>query len=149
MALIKIDATQPLATTVFPNDDNVKVGERVIVLGYPDFTAPNVAIVPALEKGSARTLTEAYPEPTVTAGHISNISMRMQQFGNITIGGSMGNVYQLTAQSTQGNSGGPVFNAEGQVIAIFTYSSRKFPVTYAVPIQHARALLQLQRTSAN
>jgi len=148
-ALIKIDATHALATTVFPNDDNVKVGDRVVVLGYPDFTAPNVAIVRALEKGSARNLTETYLEPTVTAGHISNISMRMQQFGNVTIGGTMGNVYQLTAQSSQGNSGGPVFNAEGQVIGIFTYSSRRFPVTYAVPIQYARALLHLQRPSGN
>jgi S1-C subfamily serine protease len=56
----------------------------------------------------------------------------------------MGDVYQLTVNSTgSGNSGGPVFNDRGEVVAIF-YAGRAYggaQVTFAVPIRYALALL--------
>jgi S1-C subfamily serine protease len=44
-----------------------------------------------------------------------------------------------------GNSGGPVFNAKGQVIGLYTYSSLGREVSFAVPIVHGRELLNPQR----
>jgi serine protease Do len=145
-ALIKIDATQPLAYVPIAADDNVKVGESVVVLGYPDFTAKNVAIVSTRENAEGRRRVEIIPQPTVITGNISNISVASQQVGNITLVGAMGNVYQLTAPSGPGNSGGPVFDADGQVIGLYSYGSGREAVTYAVPIKYARDLMQMQRT---
>jgi serine protease Do len=145
-ALIKIDATQSLSSVPLATDDNVKVGENVVVLGYPDFTAKNVAIVSTRENSEGRRRVEVIPQPTVITGNISNISVASQQVGNITVVGAMGNVYQLTVPSGPGNSGGPVFDPDGQVIGLYTYAnSRREAVTYAVPIKYARDLMQMQR----
>lgn len=146
-ALIRIDATQTLATVPLATDDNVKVGENVVVLGYPDFTAKNFAVVSTRENSEGRRRVEVIPQPTVTTGNVSNISVASQQVGNITVVGSMGNVYQLTVPSGPGNSGGPVFDPDGQVIGLYTYgNSKREAVTYAVPIKYARDLMQMQRT---
>jgi S1-C subfamily serine protease len=145
-ALIKIDATQPLSYVPIATDDNVKVGASVVVLGYPDFTAKNVAIVSTRENAEGRRRVEIIPQPTVITGNISNISVASQQVGNVTLVGAMGNVYQLTAPSGPGNSGGPVFDADGQVIGLYSYGSKREAVTYAVPIKYARDLMQMQRT---
>ena len=144
-ALIKIDATQKLATIPLAPDDAVKEGERVVVLGYPAFTAENEAVVTTTEAGELRHKVEIIPQPTVTEGNISNISLPEQQVGNVTVRGTLGHTYQLTVPSWKGNSGGPVFNADGQVIGLFTYGSARETVTYAVPIMYARDLMKMQR----
>jgi S1-C subfamily serine protease len=58
----------------------------------------------------------------------------------------MGDVYQLTVPSSAGNSGGPVFDAAGNVVGLFTYGTRRETTTYAVPIKYGRGLFQVQRT---
>ncbi|MBV9250368.1 MAG: serine protease [Acetobacteraceae bacterium] len=65
----------------------------------------------------------------------------------MTTVGAMGEAYQLTVPSASGNSGGPTFNAEGKVIGLFTYGSRRETTTYAVPIKFARDLIQVQRAN--
>jgi S1-C subfamily serine protease len=106
-----------------------------------------LAIVSTVENSEARRRVEDIPQPTVTIGNISNISLPPEQMGNITLAGAMGHVYQLTVPSSHGNSGGPVFNAEGQVIGLFTYGSTRETVTFAVPIKYARDLMQMQRAN--
>lgn len=88
--MIKIDATQSLSTIRLAADNTVKEGERVIVLGYPAFTAENQAVVTTTEAGELRRKVEVVPQPTVTEGNISNISLPVQQVGNVTIRGTMG-----------------------------------------------------------
>jgi S1-C subfamily serine protease len=62
---------------------------------------------------------------------------------------TIGDVYQLTVNSTGGgNSGGPVFDDNGRVIAIFTLASgpmADFKVTFAVPIRYGMELMGLKR----
>jgi serine protease Do len=146
VAVVKIDATEDLTPMPVASDDNVKIGEHVTVLGYPDFSVQNVAEVSTIEKGEFRKRREEIPQPTVTEGIISTISLPQQQIGNLTIAGSMGHVYQMTVSAGRGNSGGPVFNSDGKVIGLYTYGSSRETNTFAVPIKYARDLLQMQRT---
>jgi serine protease Do len=63
--------------------------------------------------------------------------------GNVTLFGDVGEVYQMTVTASFGNSGGPVFNREGEVIGLFTYVTARESETFAVPIKYARGLRQL------
>jgi serine protease Do len=146
VALIKVDATENLVAIPIASDDDAKIGGHVTVLGYPDFSVQNVAEVSTIEKGEFRKRREEIPQPTVTEGIISTISLPQQQVGNLTIAGSMGHVYQMTVSAGRGNSGGPVFNSDGKVIGLYTYGSSRETNTFAVPIKYARDLLHVQRT---
>lgn len=145
MALIKIDTTQPLSSIPLADTNEVKLGERVIVLGYPESPVRNMAYVHTIQNGEEKTIKEEIPQPTVTEGIISNTSQAEEKRGNITFRGAIGHVYEMTVTVRRGNSGGPVFDSTGKVIGIFTYNGRGNLKTYAVPIEYARQMVQLQR----
>ena len=149
-ALVKIDSPQPLTALELASDDVVKVGERTIVLGYPGVSTKTISITTTSEGGSVRSRAELIPEPTVTDGIVSRLGTESNQQGQTRVHSTMGDAFQLNINATgSGNSGGPVFNASGKVIGLFTYmvtSRDGTRVSYAVPIKHARALLQAQRT---
>ena len=146
-AEIKIDTQQDLATVALAHHDDVRVGDRVTVLGYPAFSAQTIAVIQSAEAGQVQKREQEVPEPTVTAGLISQMTAGVQQQGGVVTVGEMGSAYQLTVPSGAGNSGGPVFNAAGKVIGLFTYGTARETVTYAVPIKFGRDLLEVQRPS--
>ena len=148
VAVAKIDAQQTLASVELAADNVVKVGERVTVLGYPDFSVKTVALTTTIEAGEVHQRQDIIPEPTVTDGLISRLSPASQRQGAATTVGEMGDVYQLSVATGAGNSGGPVFNAAGKVIGLFTYGrSDRETTTFAVPIRYGRDLLQVQRAN--
>jgi putative serine protease PepD len=147
VALVKISIPQKLShVELAPVDNVVSQGAPITVLGYPGTSADVVAFIKTQEAGHIGNLTERIPDPTVTPGVVSLLGRGRTETGDATIVSEMGDAYQLTAGATAGNSGGPVFDASGKVIAIFTYgSSETENTTWAVRIQYGRALLDAQQ----
>jgi serine protease Do len=149
VALIKVEAAQGLKVAELSSDDKLEVGEKVIVLGYPGVSEKTYIVMETRENGRSSRRQELVPEPTVTEGIISRLGSAVRKEGQATVVGTVEDAFQLSVNATgAGNSGGPVFNTKGQVIGLFTYG-RNYggaSVSFAVPISHARALLQPQRT---
>ncbi|MBU3886875.1 MULTISPECIES: trypsin-like peptidase domain-containing protein [Methylosinus] len=146
-ALIKIDSPQILEKVELAEDDTVTIGEKVIVLGYPGVSVENVQRQVTVENGLTRVQNEVIPEATVTDGIVSKLSTGYKEKDGVTLT-SAGERIQLSVLATgSGNSGGPVFNANGKVIGLFTYSRSRGDarVTLAVPIKFGRDLLRAQR----
>ncbi len=148
-ALIKIDSPQTLSTVELANNDNVTVGEKVVVLGYPAVSVSTFQQLSTQEGGGpVRRRLEEIPEATITDGIVSKLSPGVKQREGVTTYGSTGDVIQLSITATgAGNSGGPVFDSSGNVIGLFTYSRSRGNerVTLAVPIKYGRDLLRPQR----
>lgn len=90
VAVLKIEATG-LTPAVFADSDQVAVGDRAIAIGNP--------------------LSGTY-SGTMTDGIISGVSR------NVSYGGHTSSLIQTNAALNEGNSGGPLFNAYGQVVGI-------------------------------
>lgn len=147
-ALIKVDSPQTLDKVELSQDDAVTIGEKVIVLGYPAVSVENRQRQMTEERGQLRRHDETIPEATVTDGIVSKLSTGIKEKDGVTVYSDIGEAIQLSVLATgAGNSGGPVFNSNGRVIGLFTYSKRKGDtrVTVAVPIKFGRDLLRAQR----
>ena len=68
--MIKIDSPQALTPIEIANtEDNMKVGERVIVLGYPGVSPDTILQQNSTERGQVKARLEVIPEPTVHGGN--------------------------------------------------------------------------------
>lgn len=150
VALIKIDIPEVLKKVELnDNYDTVKPGENVTVLGYPGGSPQLVGVIGT--KGQ-RGFYEPFqlgiiPQPTITAGNISQVLREQEAAGKDTVYSQIGDAYQLTINSTGGgNSGGPVFDDHGRVIAIFTYGLHTdFNASAAVPIKYGMELMGIKK----
>lgn len=124
LAAIKIEA-RGLPVAELGDSDEVRTGEWAIAVGNPF--------------GFAMTS----PEPTVTVGVVSamnrSISSRGGQEQDFT------DLIQTDAAINPGNSGGPLVNLEGKVIgisvAIFTTSGGYQGISFAIPVNRAKTIL--------
>ena len=147
-ALIKIDTPQTLAKVELAADDKLTVGENTYVLGYPGVSVKTYVETLSNERGAPRVTRETIPQATITEGVLSNLPAPQKLEGERRIISQYGDVFQLAINTTgSGNSGGPVFNAQGKVIGLFTYGWGRggTNVSGAIPIKYGRDLLQPQR----
>ena len=107
LALLKVVPTKPLKAVKFGNSDNLRLGEWVIAIGNP------------FSLGG-----------TVTAGIVSARDRDIQS-------GPYDNYIQTDASINRGNSGGPLFNLDGEVVgvntAIISPSGGSIGIGFAVP----------------
>jgi serine protease Do len=150
VAMIKIDIPTPLPyVELNDNYDEIVQGVPMVVIGYPLSTrmAPVIARVPG--KGGDLTPPDRpifIPEPTVTSGIIS----RVIKAGSdpLTYRSLWGDTYQHTADTNGGNSGGPVFDSYGRVIAIHNSGAPNMQGGHwAVPIKYGLKLMGPERIS--
>jgi len=126
VALLKIDKSN-LEYVKLGNSDDVIIGEWVIALGNPF------------------GLFEINDKPTVTVGVVSAKDMKVNAEGNRVYK----DMIQTDASINAGNSGGPLVNAEGEVIGmntiIFTgggYSTGSIGVGFAISINRVKKLME-------
>ena len=124
LAVLKIDARNlPLAP--LGNSDDVVIGEWAIAIGNPyGFVLGNT-------------------EPSVTAGVISATGRNLT--GRSEGGGAYLDMIQTDASINQGNSGGPLANASGEVIgvnsSIYSPTGGSVGLGFAIPINRARRVV--------
>ncbi len=112
LAVLRVKPGPYLAPLELGNSDSLKVGETVVAIGNP-FGLSH----------------------TVTAGIISAKNRVIGQ-------GAYDNFLQTDASINFGNSGGPLFNAEGEVIGINTaISAQGQGLGFAIPVNQAKRLL--------
>ena len=120
LALLKVDAGEPLPFVTFGDSDRARVGDWVVAVGSP------------FGLGG-----------TVTAGIISARGRNIQS-------GPFDDFLQIDAPINRGNSGGPLFDHSGEVIgvntAIFSPSGGNVGIGFAIPAQLAAPIIASLKT---
>jgi serine protease Do len=150
ISLLKISLPETFQSVELNDNYNtIKPGAPAFVIGYPGIQAEQIVVVKykALPGYYAQEQSGQVPTPTLSVGYVSTI-LRDQEGvgGRDQIISTFGDVYQLNINTTgHGNSGGPVFDENGRVIAIYTYgiSGSGFEVSGAVPIHYAMELMKV------
>jgi serine protease Do len=148
VALIKVDSPGSLPKVeINDNYDSIQAGEQAVVLGYPSISPPVYGIVKSQDVFNPETHALEIPDPTVTVGNIGRIYRSQEGTSGVekSTVSVIGDSYQLQINTTgHGNSGGPVFDDRGRVVAIFFAGLRDesgTSVTFAVPIRYGRELM--------
>jgi serine protease Do len=119
LAVLKVKPDKPLKSVKFGNSDRIRLGEWVVAIGNP------------FSLGGS-----------VTAGIISARNRDINS-------GPYDNYIQTDAAINRGNSGGPLFNLEGEVIgintAIISPSGGSIGIGFAVPSKTAVAVIDQLR----
>ncbi|MGP1281728.1 MAG: Do family serine endopeptidase [Parasphingopyxis sp.] len=119
LAVLKIDGNN-LPFVQFGDSDDLRVGDWVIAIGNP------------FGLGG-----------TVTAGIVSALQRTIGQ------GGAYDRYIQTDASINQGNSGGPMFDIEGNVVginsAIFSPTGGNVGIGFAIPASEARPIVETLR----
>jgi serine protease Do len=124
VAILKIPAPGTnLPTVALGNSDNVRLQDPIMVLGYPALASPWSG-----SSVSSLISMESSLEPTATNGHIS--ALKTESIGTPLL--------QSDVAITHGNSGGPAFNAKGEVIGLATYGAQEVQgFNFLVPVNTA------------
>ena len=119
LAVLKVTPTTPLKAVNFGDSDKLRLGEWVIAIGNPFMLGG-----------------------TVTAGIVSARNRDINS-------GPYDNYIQTDASINRGNSGGPLFNLEGEVIgvntAIISPSGGSIGIGFAVPSKTVVAVIDQLR----
>jgi S1-C subfamily serine protease len=135
VALVQIEGGGTFHTAVLGNSNTVKVGEPVVAIG-------NALALPG--------------PPTVTQGAVTALDRSITATDQASgISENLTGMIQIDAPLEPGNSGGPLVNAAGQVIAMNTAADTgggqtASTVGFAIPINRALAIAsQIQKGEAS
>jgi S1-C subfamily serine protease len=142
VALLQVDPVRnlPAPLVLGPPAERAAPGSRVLLIGYPAGLGPilgrlnraQLDRVPEYLNFTEQQMTQALAskaliEPFVSFGYLSNVK---------------GEVLTLSAQTSEGSSGSPVLNEQGEVIAIHSAAlTRVAGGSLAVPVEAARELI--------
>ena len=148
VALIKVDlATSVSNVEMLDNYDEIRAGDPVTVMGYPGVSPSQYVATTSQDAFNQGRTVRAVPEPTVSSGNIGKVLRGADDLAedlNLEYMSGFGDMYQLTINSTgPGNSGGPVFDEDGKVVAIFSAGNKV--VTFAVPIKYGVELMDIRK----
>jgi serine protease Do len=144
VALIKVELPESLSKVKLKDNYNeIKSGQPVTVMGYPGIAPQQFVVRKSNDPFNPVNHFNSVPTPTVTPGSIGRIVPASSE-KNMSYS-SFGDSYQLTINATgAGNSGGPMFDDEGNVIGLF-YASMSdgggTQITFAVPIKYGLELM--------
>jgi serine protease Do len=123
VAILKVDGQEPLPTVDVGDSTALGTGEETFVIGYPDIGTE------AYFQDRNTTL-----EPTLTSGVVS--ARRTLNSGVEAI--------QTDAGINNGNSGGPMYNSDGEVVGIATFKPADLDVdevAFGLPVEIAVGFL--------
>ena len=112
LALVKVDAPDPLPVLSLGDSDNLAVGELVLALGHPFGLEQTVSLGIVSRKGA--------PLQPAAPGF---------------------DFIQTDAAVNPGNSGGPLVDMGGQVIGVNTMAARNGSIGFAIPVNLIKGLL--------
>lgn len=102
-AILKVDGEENLPTIRLGKSGDVVTGAEMFIVGYP----AEPTFFPGASVDSTNT-------PTITSGSVTGVKSTA---GEVP-------VFQTQAPATNGNSGGPTFNAQGEAVGILVAGSR-------------------------
>lgn len=139
LALLQIGG-EPLPPVALGDSDSVRAGEPVAFTGFP--LGMILGLYPVTHRGFVAAITPM-AQPAGRAGELSNLHLSRTRRGAMA--------FQLDATAYPGNSGSPVFNADGLVIGVLnsvmvketreTMLSNPSGISYAIPSRHVVTLL--------
>jgi S1-C subfamily serine protease len=152
VAMLKVDMVESLSSVKLnDNYERIKPGQSVTVMGYPGVAPVQLVARKSNDPFNTPTQYVTVPTPTVTPGSIGRIitGSNDKTYSYSTFGDS----YQLTINATgPGNSGGPMFDDEGNVIGIY-YAGNSDPraglISFAVPIKYGLELMGRVKVGGN
>lgn len=146
VALIRADIPPSLTPVKMKdNYETVKPGQSVTLMGYPAMSPDQYVVRKSNDPFNPTSKFSTVPTPTVTPGNIGRIIPGSSESAK-TIS-TFGDSYQLTITATGvGNSGGPLFDDEGNVIGILYSGGSK--LSFAVPIKYGLELLGLKKVAS-
>jgi S1-C subfamily serine protease len=144
VAMIKVELPESLSkVTMKDNYAEVKPGQTVTVMGYPGVAPDQFVVRKSNDPFNTQSQVTTIPTPTVTTGNIGRIVPASSE-KDLTYS-TFGDSYQLTINATGGgNSGGPMFDDEGNVIGIYyagRTDARGTQISFAVPIKYGLELM--------
>ncbi|MBV6521213.1 MAG: hypothetical protein MNPFHGCM_01345 [Gemmatimonadaceae bacterium] len=148
VALIKVTTPATLnKVQLFDSYSTSKVGDQVIVMGYPAVSDNVYAVLKSKDMFNRDAQARVIPDPTLSVGNIGKIlrasdGPATDQYFSFA---PNGDTYQLTINSTgAGNSGGPMFDAYGRVVGIyFAGKTMDAQISFSVPIRYALELMSV------